>query len=92
MARENLPWRNSNSIAGRNFLKILVTEIEKTPSKPDISESFLWLSLTPGFSPVETGDDEGSRFNGFLHRVKAADAGDIADWNWMAAHTSARVN
>jgi hypothetical protein len=32
------------------------------------------LSLTPGFSPVETGGNDDSRFNGFWHTVKAAEA------------------
>jgi hypothetical protein len=32
------------------------------------------MSLTPGFSPVGTDLNDVSRFNGFRHRVKAAEA------------------
>jgi hypothetical protein len=32
------------------------------------------FSLAPGFSPVEKGKDDKSRFNGFPQRVKAAEA------------------
>jgi hypothetical protein len=41
---------------------------------PDISHFFRLLSLTPGFSPVEKGEDGHSRFNGFPQCVKAAEA------------------
>ncbi|MBE0545911.1 MAG: hypothetical protein IH623_31670 [Verrucomicrobia bacterium] len=32
---------------------------------------------TPGFSPVETSDDDTSRFNDFHRAVKAAEAADV---------------
>jgi hypothetical protein len=41
---------------------------------PDVSHFWLQLSLTPGFSPVEKGADDNSRFNGFPQPVKAAEA------------------
>jgi hypothetical protein len=43
-------------------------------SNPDISYLLSRFSLTPGFSPVEKGQDDQSRFNGFPQRVKAAEA------------------
>ncbi len=43
-------------------------------SNLDTSRLRLFLSLAPGFSPVESGDDDESRFNGFCRRVKAAEA------------------
>ena len=46
----------------------------KSEACPDISHFFRLLSLTPGFSPVETGEDGHSRFNGFPQCVKAAEA------------------
>jgi hypothetical protein len=41
---------------------------------PDISHFFRLLSLTPGFRPMEKGEDGRSRFNGFPQCVKAAEA------------------
>ena len=43
-----------------------------------ISRWFPRLSLTPGFSPVALGRDDLSRFNGFPHRAKAAEAARLA--------------
>jgi hypothetical protein len=50
---------------------------------PDISRYLLRLSLTPGFSPVDKGADEKSRFNGFYAApIKAAEAApnELCQW------------
>jgi hypothetical protein len=46
----------------------------------------LRLSLTPGFSPVDKGADEKSRFNGFCAaQVKAAEAAPKSLRQWTPA-------
>jgi hypothetical protein len=43
-------------------------------TQKEVLHAFTIFSLTPGFSPVLAGEDDGSRFNGFVRGVKAAEA------------------
>jgi hypothetical protein len=65
-------WERSPPLDGVH-LKEAVQHHKSVQSKePTPSESR--FSLAPGFSPVEKGKADKSRFNGFPQRVKAAEA------------------